>query len=70
MQAEGQQQRRLTTSNEHEFSPQWSPDGRQLLFQRTVAGGDLETFMMDVGSGQTRQLTRASMFLHNPTWRP
>lgn len=68
MQADGGQQRRLTISPQHEFSPLWSPDGRQLLFERTVAGGDLETFLMDMGSGHIEQLTRASMFLHNPAW--
>ncbi|MBL8119874.1 MAG: PD40 domain-containing protein, partial [Anaerolineae bacterium] len=62
--------RRLTDSPEHEFSPLWSPDGEQLLFQRTVAGSDLETFVMDMESGAIRRLTTVDMFLQNPSWRP
>ncbi|MEZ4668797.1 MAG: DPP IV N-terminal domain-containing protein [Anaerolineae bacterium] len=68
MDADGNNQRRLTSTTQHEFTPRWSPEGSQLLYERTVAGGDLETFLIDLASGQVRQLTTASMFLHNPAW--
>ncbi|MEP6985169.1 MAG: hypothetical protein ABI970_06215, partial [Chloroflexota bacterium] len=60
---------RLTTTPEFEFSPQWSADGRQILFQRTVQGSDFETYMMDADGSHVQRLTTVQMFLQNPAWR-
>jgi len=69
MNADGSDERRLTATPEYEFSPQWSPDGRQILFQRTVAGSDFETYVMDADGTHVQRLTTVKMFLQNPAWR-
>lgn len=69
MQMDGSDQRRLTITREYEFTPQWSPDGRQNLFQRTVPGSDFETYVMDADGHSEQRLTTVRMFLQNPVWR-
>lgn len=50
--------RQLTTDRANDFGPQWSPDGRWLLFH-TFRDGDWELYIMDSGGGRLRNLTRA-----------
>jgi Tol biopolymer transport system component len=59
----------LTNTPEYEFTPQWSPDNKQILFQRTVRGSEFETYVMDADGSHVQRLTTVSMFLQNPVWR-
>ncbi len=60
---------RLTHSAEFEFFPQWSPDGAAILFERTVAGGDFETYLMNADGSGLHRLTDGSQSLRSPNWR-
>lgn len=64
--------RRLTRTKADESLPQWSPDGRRIVYQRwDDEGGDCcEVFVMNAdGSGQ-RKLTRRPGFDGGPAWSP
>lgn len=58
-------ERRLTSSDIHELTPQWSPDSSQILF----SVGEFESFLLDVQSGVTQRLTSSNYFLRGATWR-
>ena len=64
--------RRLTRTKADESLPQWSPDGRQIVYQRwdtTTLEGD-DVFVMNAdGSGQ-RNLTRRPGLDGGPAWSP
>ena len=53
MNADGTDQTRLTTNSVNDFSPRWSPDGAQIVFQRPVAGLFQIWVMNADGTGQT-----------------
>jgi hypothetical protein len=61
---EANQLRRLTTDAYAELDPAWSPDGRQLAFATdrfttnldAIVAGDLRIAVMDVASGNVRQV--------------
>lgn len=63
--------RRLTTANEHEYAPAWSPDGRSIAYTTwadSTAGGHLR--VIPAAGGTSRQLTtRPGQYL-NPAWSP
>lgn len=55
----------LTSSREDETHPAWSPDGSELVF---VSDGQLH--VMNVESGQRRQLTNTRIIHAFPDWSP
>jgi TolB protein len=81
MDDDGSKRRRLTdpkpsgSSAAGNLSPVWSPQGDRIAF---VGSGDatdrdenlLELYVMDVESGETRQLTENSARDADPTWSP
>lgn len=55
------------------FGPEVSPDGRQILFQRSTAGvsGSSDIFLLPIGGGEPRQITRtAGIDEAGPSWSP
>jgi Tol biopolymer transport system component len=64
----------LTTANEGDFAPAWSPDGRYIAFLRTR--GPFTTAVMLIPSlgGPERELTRvhldAALFFELRGWAP
>ena len=56
----------LTTSNDDEYNPTWSPDGTEILYMRESAGATSVWLMDDDGSNQ-RQIVAGAVF---PSWAP
>lgn len=50
-------------------NPDWSPDGKQLLFT-TAQTGHLQIYLLDVATGATRKLTDTAVNEHQPRWSP
>ena len=65
----GAQPRQLTAAKEGASQPEWSPDGRQLAFVRTVDEKP-QVFVMAADGGEGRQLTRYKHGASNPRWSP
>lgn len=64
MNADGSDERNLTSSDRFEISPSWSPDGRYLVFQN-------ESFLATIAmrTGKIRQLTYTGT-CNSPSWQP
>ena len=70
MDADGQNQRRLTNNQQDDRWPKWSPNSRQIVFSRTQARDQrADIFVYDVGDGQIRQLTNNG-YSYQPVWSP
>jgi Tol biopolymer transport system component len=54
-------------SDDHEFDPAWSPDGKSISFVDTVFPG-VGLFLIRPDGGARRQLTQK--LAHNPSWSP
>lgn len=52
------------------FAPAWSPNGKRLAFVQPSVRGAADIFIMPVGHGQPRPLTRASGVNAEPAWSP
>jgi Tol biopolymer transport system component len=59
----------LTNDPSVENDPQWSPDGRQLVFA-SDRGGVSDLWLRDVASGAERQLTKNLGGVALPSWSP
>ena len=55
--ADGGNARRLTTTAEVELSPEWTPDGRQILYVVQVVGGRMQLWVMEADGTGARALT-------------
>lgn len=51
------------------INPDWSPDGKQLLFT-AAHNGHLQIYLFDVAVGETRKLTDTHANEHQPRWSP
>jgi Tol biopolymer transport system component len=61
---------RLTTVDEREFQPAWSPDGKWIAYVTWAEqGGDIWKVRSD-GSGAPVRLTRRSGYYSEPVWSP
>jgi len=59
----------LTSGDCHDFSPQYSPDGTELVYESDLDGGGVdEIYLMDLGSKQVRRLTQNRVSDVRPTW--
>ncbi len=73
MNPDGTGQRRLTVRDGLDIGPVWSPDGRQIAFNRGVEGRGVDVFIMNAdGTDQTRltNLADSGLGAHSPTWSP
>ena len=75
MDADGANQRQLTSNRSGDLLPDWSPDGRKIVFQRRVGcpavgdcsdGSDPEIWAVDVGNGNVSRLGSGAA----PQWSP
>ena len=67
MSADGQHQQAITAPDMDATNQAWSPSGRLIAFQ-AVRGGQLDVYVYDTASGQTRQLTDSAIPDYAPTW--
>ncbi len=67
--ADGSNQTRLTFVNSDEFNPDWSPDGKHIVFVSSRSG-NLDIFTMDTGGGSLKQVTDNRSDDWAPAWSP
>lgn len=65
--SDGSVHRPLTSGNQSDFSPQWSPDGTRLAYIST-AGGKPQIYIRWMDSGQTARLTNLEEGPANISW--
>src|SRR5262245_28691888 len=53
---DGTGRRQLTRGDADDYAPFWSPDGRQILFQRSHGGGRHDLCVVKAGGGHIRTL--------------
>jgi len=53
----------------HDHGPEWSPDGRRLAFVSKHGAAD-QIFVLDLGSGDSRQLSSQPEGVSSPVWSP
>jgi Tol biopolymer transport system component len=77
MNADGGGVQRLTTNDQYDAAPRFSPDGAKIAFCRQLApsegsdeGGNGEIFVMDAAGGAETRLTFAEGFDCLPAWSP
>lgn len=59
----------LTNSKEAASNPVWSPEGKQLVFTRTVDEKS-QLFLLSLSGGEAKQLTKFKYGASNPKWSP
>ncbi len=69
MDADGKNQRRLTNHPAIDFSPSWSPDGKQIAFSSYRNGGNIQIFVMDSDGQHPIRLSDGAND-KNPAWSP
>jgi dipeptidyl aminopeptidase/acylaminoacyl peptidase len=62
--------RRLTSGDDREFEPAWSPDGKWLTYVTWSAEGGAVWKVDAQGSGSPVKLTNTLAFYTQPTWSP
>ncbi len=67
--ATGGDARQVTTAFSYDSQPQWSPNGRSIVYVGDL-GTTTELFLVDVASRQTRQLTHLGRITLDPHWSP
>lgn len=66
----GGKPQRLTSGDDFEYEPAFSPDGKQLLFVSWNDSLKSAVQLMDMQSGELRQLTREKGYYSNPSFSP
>ena len=69
MDADGNNQIRLTNHPEHDYQPSWSPDGRRIAFVSVRNGGFNQIYVMDSNGRNVKRLTNGSVD-GSPGWSP
>ena len=67
--ADGSHLRQLTHSDAPEFDPEWSPDGRRIVY-RSETEGNSEIFVMNADGTGAVNLTRNPAEDYSPSWSP
>jgi Tol biopolymer transport system component len=67
--ADGRNERRLTTDPVNDFAPDWSPDGARIAWT-SARSGHLAVYTMNVDGSDVRQVTPDSLEGGFPGWSP
>ena len=68
---DGDEPRRLTTSEAADNSPRWSPDGRRIAFTSDRNQlGTTQIYVLDLSGGEAIRLTGAENGASSPAWSP
>ena len=69
MDADGNNQVRLTNHPEHDYQPSWSPDGGKIAFVSVRNGGNEQIYVMDSNGKNVKLVTNGSLGYY-PAWSP
>ena len=69
MDADGNNQIRLTNHPEEDTAPSWSPDGARIAFASNRNGGNHQIYVMDSNGKNMRRLTDG-VYDWSPAWSP
>ena len=70
MNPDGSEQVNLTRHRAHDFSPVWSPTGKQILFSSERGGKTTDIYVMDADGNDARRVFRKRVERRHPTWSP
>jgi TolB protein len=60
----------LTSGSTYDSSPEFSPDGRWLVYTAEENGDRINLMLLDLGSGESKALTRGDHLNLDPAWSP
>ena len=60
----------LTPPGQYAEMPSWSPDGKEIAFARSTAGGAQKLVVLNVASGKQRQIAAGAYLNEWPAWSP
>ena len=70
MNPDGSGQLNLTQHRENDYSPVWSPTGKQILFASERAGKVSDLYVMDADGERVRRVFKKKEERRHPTWSP
>jgi dipeptidyl aminopeptidase/acylaminoacyl peptidase len=66
---DGSDNRPLTTGNQNDFSPRWSPDGKRIVY-KSNKGGSTQLYVRWLDNGAEAKITNLKQSIGNIQWSP